>query len=315
MGDRAKVDDALQTKTTIAVVFDFDDTLVPDSTVQFLESKGISREEFEEGISRRVDNEGYDPVFAYLNFILDEVRGGGRLAGIGNTDLEAFGATIRNFYPGIPDIFRELQNRAAASGFSAKIRIGKTTIEQTIVPTLEFYVVSGGLEPLVLAAMKAGGLEPFFKNRVVACRLGETDGHLSHIKRAVSFTEKTRYLYAINKGVFTDEDPYAVNVELRPEDRPVPFHNMIYVGDGFTDIPCFSLLGHSGGTPIAVVPDLKRIAKSYRRFVERRHINFFELADYTPELKNDQLGALLVALVEKLRLDMMLKIKFFAESP
>src|SRR5947207_2162139 len=78
---------------------------------------------------------------------------------------------------------------------------------------------------------------------------------LATIKRAVTFTEKTRFLFEIQKGITpqqTAKDPYLVNKDVPATDRRVPFSNMIYVGDGLTDIPCFSLIGHNRGRAFAV---------------------------------------------------------------
>jgi hypothetical protein len=107
---------------------------------------------------------------------------------------------------------------------------------------------------------------------------------------------------------------FSVNDEIVEEKRPIPFSNIIYVGDGLTDIPCFSLLTHNGGIPIAVCSKRDKWKDSYIKFVERRRVNYFEIADYSPT-KKEQLGHLLESLVEKLFFDMMLKIKFWADAP
>jgi hypothetical protein len=78
---------------------------------------------------------------------------------------------------------------------------------------------------------------------------------VQHIKRVITFTEKTRYIFEINKGIDAAEaarNPLAVNKHVPPRKRPIPLSNMIYIGDGISDIPCFSLLQKNEGTPLGV---------------------------------------------------------------
>ena len=85
---------------------------------------------------------------------------------------------------------------------------------------------------------------------------------MADIKRCVTFTEKTRFLFEINKGISPSAaaaQPHLVNQLIREEDRPIPFANMIYVGDGLTDIPCFSLIEKGGGVAFWRLPGGKRV--------------------------------------------------------
>ena len=75
------------------------------------------------------------------------------------------------------------------------------------------------------------------------------------MKRSVTFTEKTKFVYAINKGITGSElrrRPYRVNDAMKAEDRRVPFAHMVYIGDGPSDIPCFSMIRGLGGKAIGV---------------------------------------------------------------
>ena len=86
---------------------------------------------------------------------------------------------------------------------------------------------------------------------------------------AVNYTTKTQYLFRINKGAHDLSDNTAVNKYKRKKDRPVPFENIIYLGDGSTDIPCFRLVKEQGGLSIAVykpnTKGAKRKASEYRK--------------------------------------------------
>jgi phosphoserine phosphatase len=221
--------------TVIAVVFDFDDTLAPDSTTFFLQEHGIDVDAFWLRDVKSLVQSGYDPTHAYLRKLLDNVGDGKPLGRLTNRELSDFGRKLDSkFFPGIPELFGDLTN----------------TVKEFRDIGIEYYIISGGLENIV------SGSEIVSKNfsGVYGCRLGgDTDeGPLKYIKRAITFTEKTRYLFEINKGISPSkviEKPYLVNKSRPHKERRIRFSNMIYVGDGLTDIPCFSLVKNGAGDP------------------------------------------------------------------
>lgn len=101
----------------LAVVFDFDDTLLPDSTTKLLTSRGIDTDEFWTKHVRRRLEQGFDPTLAYLGLILDYVGSDQPLGCLSNRDLRDFGATLDDdFFPGLPALFGDL--RAVAAGYN-----------------------------------------------------------------------------------------------------------------------------------------------------------------------------------------------------
>src|SRR5581483_6232626 len=118
----------------IAVVFDFDDTLMPDSTSKFLRAHGIKPEEFWPQASALL-KEGYDQPSAYLKLLFENVGEGKPLGKLSNLDLSKFGETIDgDFYSGLPEFFVDIRTQ-----ISGKFR----NIE------IEFYIVSGGLQAIL----------------------------------------------------------------------------------------------------------------------------------------------------------------------
>ena len=115
---------------------------------------------------------------------------------------------------------------------------------------IEWHAISEGIEGLITGTTLADSF-----TSVSASRLGvNEDNVIDHLKRPISFTDKTRYLFEINKGISTTEateNPYLVN-RVGDGEREVPFDNMIYVGDGLTDVPCFSLIKERGGRAFSV---------------------------------------------------------------
>ncbi len=112
-------------------------------------------------------------------------------------------------------------------------------------------------------------------------RLYEKDGIISGIKSSITFTEKTKFIFAINKGITSQirEKPYDVNDFIPFEERRIPFENMIYLGDGPSDIPCFSMIEKLGGTSIAI--DSKdEWSKNWEYEMRSRKMDSFK-PDYT----------------------------------
>jgi hypothetical protein len=263
----------------IAVVFDFDDTLADDSTTALLKSKGIDTADFWNNKAAKLIADGWDPTPAYLKLILDHVGTGKPLGKLSNAKLREFGKGLR-FYPGLPGIFRELKE-------SAKEHTASN-------PAIEFYIISGGLEEVIKGSSIASHMSGIW-----GCNFAEENGQISHIKNLISFTEKTKYLYAIHKGVTGSSSPYAVNERVEKADRRIPFENMIYLGDGLTDVPCFSLLDHFGGKAFGVF-DPKRAGaskKAWEGLLAPKRVTSMNAPKYR---KNDELGALLRVIVKSM---------------
>lgn len=260
----------------IAVVFDFDDTLVPDSTSKLLRAYSIKPEDFWPQANSLIAK-GYDQPCAYLRLLLNLVGEGKPFGKLTNRDLESFGATLdEDFFPGLPDFFDDLRNQI-------------TTRFKNI--EVEFYIVSGGLQ----AVMRGSRIVSEYFSGIHGCQLGEDQktGVLDHIKRSVTFTEKTRFLFEINKGVRqsqSDENPFLVNEDIAQDKRRIPFKNMVYVGDGMTDIPCFSTVKHFGGQAFGVFDpsNPEKTKQALQKFLVPKRVIGMYAPRYRP---GDELGA------------------------
>lgn len=267
----------------IAVIFDFDDTLLPDSTTQFLKKYGVDAERFWKKDARALIEQGFDPALAYLNLILENVGAGKALGDLTTVHLRRFGATL-DFHPGLPGLFQDLRQIGRRRG----------------IDTVEFYVISGGLYDVIAGA-------PLMRKNMTAIYASHLSGEggkgvLRYIKRCVTFTEKTRFLFEINKGLSAEDtlrNPYLVNKSVSSEVRRVPFENMIFVGDGMTDVPCLSLVQSQGGLGFGVFNPAER--KSAKRalleFLGPRRVISMHAPRYGA---TDELGSLLRSAVEHL---------------
>jgi len=225
-------------QTVIAIVADCDDTLAPDTTAQLLQHFKIKSKEFYENNVAELIDKGYDPSIAYMQAMLT-LANDGPLKNLTQAEIQAFAKKVK-WYPGIPEVFVKLEKEI-------NDKYGKFGIR------LEEYVITGGLADLIQASELGQVVEEIW-----GCNFAyDSTGKICGIKNVVSFTEKTKFLFSIEKGLrgVLRTNPYAVNQIQESEERPIPIRNMVYLGDGPSDVPCMSIVQKSKGYVIGILSD------------------------------------------------------------
>lgn len=250
-------------QNTIALVYDYDQTLSPSYMQDdvLFPKFGINPEQFWKKCNSLVKEKQWDSELAYMKCLLDYLS----IDHVTNADLKELGKGL-SYFPGVEGIFEEIHDLCIRPEHEAAgIKV-------------EHYIVSSGLQALLDGCSLAQKVKAIF-----ACEFGEDDlGQISFPKRTISHTTKTQYLFRINKGLLLPEDD--VNDHMPVEARPIPFQNMIYVGDGPTDVPCFTVMKKNGGHGIAVYnpkdPSGKSFKKCYQLCTHADRVKHIAPADY-----------------------------------
>ncbi len=282
----------LFTQNTIALIWDFDKTLIPDYMQSPLFRRyGVDEANFWAETNALMENyrkRGYKLAgeLGYLNHLLTYVKEG-PLAGLNNQILQECGKDIK-FYPGLPDFFER------AKTF---VQEKPKYVEHEI--SLEHYIVSTGITPMV----KGSAIAPYVDG-IWACEFIENPlrpgflrqnempleaaAEIAQIGMVIDNTGKTRAIFEINKG--SNKNPAIdVNAKMDAADRRVPLQNMIYIADGPSDVPSFSVVKGGGGRAFGVYnPEKPAEFEQNDRLLQNGRIHGYGPADYTPTSSTSQ---------------------------
>lgn len=255
----------MENKTLVAIIYDFDKTLC-DRDMQeysFIPSLGIAPEDFWKMTDEFSNKEKMDKILACMYTMVNEMRKDNKH--ITKNYLNELGKDI-NFFPGIIDWFERINEYGKKIGLE-----------------IEHYIISSGLKEIIEGTQISKYLKEIY-----ACEfLYDENGYAVWPKMSVNYTTKTQFLSRINKGVLDISDDVNLNKKMLDEDRRISTKNMIYLGDGFTDIPSMRMTRENGGYAIAVYQNNdKRIVKD---LISENRIDFYAKADYQEDSEIDKL--------------------------
>lgn len=243
-------------KTVVALLYDFDKTLCTQDmqNYSFIPSLGMSPRDFWEETNEFVEKNQMDGILAYMYRMVQKSREKG--IPLTRETLRQCGQDI-SFFPGVTDWFSRISRFGELLGIE-----------------VEHYVISSGLREIIEGTEIAN----CFKE-VYACEFFyDENGIPIWPKLAVNFTAKTQFIYRINKGVLNVSDDKALNASMPDEHKRVSFVNMVYIGDGLSDVPCMKMMRSYGGQAIAVYQDANRGA--VEELLRKERVDFIYPADY-----------------------------------
>ena len=246
-------------KPTVALIYDFDGTLSPGNMQEygFIQAIGETPEAFWDKSNQVPQGQEVSSILSYMKLMIDEARKKG--ISLTRDSFVSFGRNIE-LYEGVREWFSLINRYGEEHGVN-----------------IEHYVNSSGQTELIEGSPIASEFKKIF-----ACSFWyDESGVAVWPAVAIDYTGKTQYIFKIAKGILDISDNTKVNESLAEDEKPIPFTNMIYLGDGTTDIPCMKIVKMFGGNSIAVYnPDDGRKRSKARQLLEQDRVNFCCKADY-----------------------------------
>ncbi len=260
----------------MAICYDFDGTLAPGNMQEygFVKKLNMTPSKFWETANGLARDQKGDEILTYMKVTIDESRK--RNLPITREDFQSYGKDI-TFFPGVETYFDRINKYARAKGIK-----------------LQHFIISSGLKEMLEGTSIANKFTEIYASTF----LYDASGAAVWPAMVLNYTSKTQYLYRINKGCLDVTDIEGVNRRIEKECKPLPFENMIYIGDGNTDIPCMSMLNKAGGHTLAVYKE----GQKERAFKLNRdgRAHMVALADYREGKKIDQF---IKAVIDKIAAD------------
>ncbi len=271
--------DKMRKKPIVALIYDFDGTLSPGNMQEFgfIQAIGSTPEEFwsmSDGIAKGQDASN---ILSYMKLMFDEARRHG--IKLRRNEFKRFGQHIR-LYPGLKEWFRLVNQYGESKGVK-----------------VEHYINSSGLKEIIEGCPIAHE----FKHIFACTYIYNGDGEAEWPGIAVDYTAKTQFLFKINKGIFSSRDSERVNASVADEKKRIPFPNMIYFGDGETDVPSMKIVGMFGGHSVAVYdPDVPGDKANAEKLHRQGRVSFVTPANYS---RDSRTFKVVCAIIDKISAD------------
>ena len=270
-------------KFTIALIYDFDGTLSAGNMQEynFIPAIGKSNKEFWSQANDLAEARDADQILTYMALMIHEAQAKGI-----SLRREAFQECGRDvvLYPGVLEWFDRINSYGQSRGVK-----------------ILHYINSSGLKEII----EGTSIAHEFKHIYACSFLYNVDGIAYWPAVAINYTNKTQFIFKINKGVESVYDTKKVNEYMEENRRPVPFKRMIYVGDGTTDIPCMRLVKNFGGHSIAVYnPEDKGKRKEMNTLIRDNRVNHVCPADYS---EGSEMDTVVKTIIDKIAMDSRLE--------
>ena len=270
----------MKKKLTIALMYDFDKTLA-DQDMQnysFIPNLGMTPEEFWGKVETFRKKNYMESILGYMYYSMHVCKD----RGIHFTKeyLKECGKDVK-FYKGVQNWFDRINKYA-----------------ESLDVKIEHYIISSGIKEIIDGCAIADKFKKIF-----ACQYYFNEsGEAVWPKIAINYTQKTQYIFRISKAAYDETDNKKVNDKMN--DRVIPYHNMIYFGDGITDIPCMTFVKKQGGTSIAVYNKGQKNKVTGLLLDDR--VNYISPADYQ---EGSDLDSLVKCIIQEMKLSHTLLLK------
>lgn len=261
-------------KPVLAICYDFDKTLSPDDMQAqgYIQSVGYDIPDFWRESNELAEENDMDQNLAYMYKMVEEAEGN---LVLNKKALNDYGAKV-GLFPGVEEWFERIRKYGKSKGV-----------------IVEHYIISSGLKEMIegTSVAKAGAFEKIYASSFYY----NEKGVAKWPAQVVNYTNKTQFLFRIEKGVL-DVNDQGINDYFLPEDIRVPFRNIVYIGDSDTDIPCMKLVNTYGGHSIGVYnADTQDKTKVYKMMRDNR-VKYYAPANYS---EGEELDRLVKAIIDR----------------
>lgn len=248
-------------RVKIALTYDFDGTLAYGDMQEYdlVPKFGLAPKDFWAESNSISVQQNVDRILAYMWLIIKMAKE--KNVSVKRDDFSDYGKNIV-FYKGVETWFDRINRYGASKGVE-----------------VQHYIISSGLKEMI----EGTKIAKHFNGIFASSYMYDDDGNPVWPARAVNYTNKTQYIFRLNKGVLDETDDESVNAHTPHKGRPMPFSHIVYIGDGATDIPCMRLVKNFGGYSIMIYNPEKNEGKSMaQQFLQAGRISMISPNDYSP---------------------------------
>ena len=241
----------------MAIIYDFDGTLAPGNVQEreFIPKVGMTPAAFWEEVNEQATRHQADRTLMFMHLMLEKASTAHQP--VLRSNFKEMAGSVE-FYPGVADWFNRINCYGNNQGVAIKP-----------------YIVSSGNAEIIEEVSIADKFDRIYASRYCY----NENGVPVWPALAINYTTKTQFLFRINKGALDLDDDSTINQYVPMESRAVPFPQMVYIGDGFNDVPCFRLVKDLGGLSVAVFEPSARSTAA--KFIKDKRVVSIAPADYT----------------------------------
>ncbi len=274
----------------VAICYDFDGTLSPGNMQEhsLLTALNQKPKKFWKEVKDLAKNKKMNEILAYMFLTLDKAKKSNHQ--LKRSAFKRHGNNIKLF-DGVEKYFDLINEYARTKNI-----------------TIEHYIISSGLKEII----EGTKIRQKFKFIFASEFYYNVNGIAEWPALAIDYTNKTQYLFRINKGIMNVWDNTKINKYIPEEKRYIPFSRIIYIGDGETDIPSMKMVNHQGGYSIAVYDSKKRHSKNKKspkeicqELITHKRAKYMAPANYK---KNSKLYNIIEMIIDKINLETKLNI-------
>lgn len=271
----------MDVKSRLAIMYDFDETLAPGNMQEyaFIPNLKISADDFWKAAAEFGEKHNMDNILAYMYVSIKLVKE--KKLKISKEEFSRQGEMI-SFFNGVESWFKRINDYGKSLGIN-----------------VEHYIISCGLKEIIDGTKIAKEFK-----RIFACNFAYDEETKEPIwaSQAINYTSKTQYIYRVRKNKLDRlYDAYELNEYVEDRSTLLPYTNMIYIGDGETDVPCMKTVKIYGGNSICVYnPKSEKKEKIAKKLFKDGRVNFIAPADYS---ENSKIDLIIKDLIKKVALN------------